>query len=105
MFFRPMTRRDIGRVAELRLGLLETLGATGPDEDPSALRRDTRSHLERRMGSGARGGGVATAIVGVARREGVGRLRLRATSGGRGIYEAAGFEGRTVEEMQLVLRD
>ena len=59
---------------------------------------------------GARGGGVvATAIVGelvgVARREGVGRLWLHATSGGRGIYEAAGFEGRTIEEMQLLLRD
>ena len=26
-----------------------------------------------------------------------------ATPGGRAIYEAAGFEGRTVEEMQLVL--
>ena len=57
---------------------------------------------------GSRGRGIATAIVreliGVAGREGVGRLWLHATSGGRGIYEAAGFEGRTVEEMQLVLR-
>jgi len=41
--------------------------------------------------------------LGVAGREGVGRLWLHATPGGRGIYEAAGFEGRSVEEMQLVL--
>lgn len=55
----------------------------------------------------ARRRGVAGALVrdlvGVARREGVGRLWLHASSGGRGVYEAAGFVTRTLEEMQLLL--
>jgi len=65
MHVRPMPRKDISSVADLRLRLLSDLGVAG--------------------------------------REGVGRLWLHATPGGRGIYEAAGFEGRSVEEMQLVL--
>jgi hypothetical protein len=44
-------------------------------------------------------------LVGVARREGIGRLvavrqRLRAR-----VYEAAGFEARTLEEMELLLAE
>jgi GNAT superfamily N-acetyltransferase len=42
-------------------------------------------------------------LVGLARREGVGRLWLHASAYGRGVYEAAGFEARTLEEMELVL--
>ena len=42
-------------------------------------------------------------LVGLARREGVGRLWLHASAYGRGAYEAAGFEARTLEEMELVL--
>ena len=41
--------------------------------------------------------------MGVARREGVGRLWLHASVGGRGVYEAAGFEARTLEEMEHLL--
>ncbi len=143
-----MIRQDIGRVADLRLRLLDDLGATGPEQDSQLLRRSVCSFMERQLGSGrhfsvvaegwmgvvgmgdleiferlphprnlsgkegyvlnvyvepeARGRGAATAIVrelvGIAGREGVGRLWLHAPSRGRGIYEAAGFE-----EMQLVL--
>lgn len=42
-------------------------------------------------------------LVGVARRERVGRLWLHASAGGRGVYEAEGFEARTLEEMELLL--
>lgn len=50
-----------------------------------------------------RGTAIVRELVGIAGREGVGRLWLHATSRGRWIYEAAGFEGRSIEEMQLVL--
>jgi hypothetical protein len=33
----------------------------------------------------------------------VGRLWLHASAYGRGVYEAAGFEARTLEEMELLL--
>jgi GNAT superfamily N-acetyltransferase len=148
-----MARQDIGRVSDLRLRLLDDLGAAGPGQDLRPLRRSVCSFLERQLGSGrhfsvvaeeregvvgvgsleiferlphpenltgkegyllnvyvepeARGRGAATAIVGelvgIAGREGVGRLWLHAASCGRRIYEAAGFEARSVEEMQLVL--
>jgi GNAT superfamily N-acetyltransferase len=148
-----MIRQDIGRIADLRLRLLDDLGATGPEQGLRLLQRSGCSFLERQPGSGrhfgvvaegqtgvvgmgsletlerlphprnlsgkegyalnvyvepeARGWGAATDIVrelvGITGREGVGRLWLHATSGGRGIYEAAGFENRSFEEMQLVL--
>jgi GNAT superfamily N-acetyltransferase len=148
-----MIRQDIGRIADLRLRLLDDLGATGPEQGLRLLQRSGCSFLERQPGSGrhfgvvaegwtgvvgmgdletlerlphprnlsgkegyalnvyvepeARGRGAATDIVrelvGITGREGVGRLWLHATSGGRGIYEAAGFESRSFEEMQLVL--
>lgn len=48
-------------------------------------------------------GALVWDLVDVARREGVGRLWLHASSGGRGVYEAVGFEVRTLEEMELSL--
>ena len=48
-------------------------------------------------------GALLRDLLGLARREGVGRLWLHASAGGRGIYEAAGFEARTLEEMELML--
>lgn len=48
-------------------------------------------------------GSLVRDLVGVARREGVGRLWLHASVHGRGVYEAEGFETRTLEEMELLL--
>ena len=48
-------------------------------------------------------GALVRDLVGVARREGVGRLWPHASAGGRGVYEAAGFEARMLEEMELLL--
>lgn len=48
-------------------------------------------------------GALVRALVGVARCEGVGRLWLHASAYGRGVYEAAGFKARTLEEMELLL--
>ena len=48
-------------------------------------------------------GALVRDLVGVARREGVGRLWLHASAHGRGVYEAAGFEARTREEMELLV--
>jgi GNAT superfamily N-acetyltransferase len=57
--------------------------------------------------SQARGSGVARTIlvdlVDHAKRENIGRLWLHASPQGHGVYEAAGFEGRTLEEMELTL--
>jgi hypothetical protein len=44
-------------------------------------------------------------LVGVARREGLGRLWLHAGVRGRGVYEAAVLEARTLEEMELLLTE
>jgi GNAT superfamily N-acetyltransferase len=48
-------------------------------------------------------GALVRDLVGVARKEDVGRLWLHASAYGRGVYEAAGFEARTLEEMELLL--
>ena len=44
-------------------------------------------------------------LVGIAGREGIGRLWLHRTSKGRGIYNAPGFEGRGIEEINWCYRD
>ena len=80
-----------------RVRLLDDLGAAGPGGDRRLLRGSVCAFLECQLGSGRLFSVVAE------RRESVGRLWLHATSCGRRIYEAAGFEARSVEEMRLVL--
>jgi GNAT superfamily N-acetyltransferase len=50
--------------------------------------------------------GVASSLVGdlvgVARRENFGRIWLHVSAHERGVYEAAGFEAPTLEEMELM---
>jgi hypothetical protein len=47
---RPRIRQDIGWVADLRLRLLDDLGATDPGQDLRLLRRSVCSFLERQHG-------------------------------------------------------
>ena len=72
-----MIRQDIGGVADLRLRLLDHLGATGPEQGLRLLQRSSCSFLERQPGSGRHFGVVAegrTGVVGMGSLETLERL-------------------------------
>ncbi len=94
MFLRPITRGDIGRVAELRLALLGDPGATDTGEDLPSLRGAICSYLERRLESGEHFTVVAEGregVVGVGSLEAFGRLPHPKNLGGKEGYVLNAF--------------